>query len=361
MKINRIELSNFRNISKAELIPGDALTVIFGKNGQGKTNLLEAIWLLTGAKSFRGSKDGELIQREKPFSVIQAEVESKEFEREIQIAIRPSGVPKSGRTAKLSGTDQGKASNLAGIFTAVVFEPNHLSLVKGSPEGRRKFIDAALCQLYPSYLSEYRRYLQVISQKNALLKHFYRTPQAAEMLDVFDEQMAQTGEKITLRRKQYIEAIAPLAIKNYADISSDAEKLELHYLPSFSKEGLLAALQKSRKEDLRCGFCTIGPHREDFLIQLNGQPARTDASQGQQRSAVLSLKLAEAAMAEKVRGEHPVMLLDDVLSELDEGRQQYLLSRMEGRQMFVSGCDASMFRKTEGKMFHMEHGVLKPG
>ena len=154
--------------------------------------------------------------------------------------------------------------------------------------------------------------------------------------------------------------MAPLATQNYANISHGAEKLEIAYIPTAPQGNLQEILRNNRKEDLRCGFCTVGPHREDISIFINGQPARTDASQGQQRSAVLSLKLAEATMIEQITQEHPVMLLDDVLSELDEGRQQYLLSRMEGKQIFVSGCDGTMFRKTRGKMFHMEQGTLKP-
>ena len=305
MKITRIELTNFRNICQAELEPEDGLTVIFGKNGQGKTNLLEAIWLLTGAKSFRGAKDAELIQRKQQFSIIRAEIETQDMEKEIQISICPPGSPKPGRTAKVSGVDQGRASNLAGLFRAVVFEPNHLSLVKGSPEGRRKFVDSALCQLYPGYLAEYRRYLQVLSQKNALLKHYRRTPGAAEMLDIYDEQMAQAAQKITQRRQDYIATLAPLATQNYANISHGAEKLEIAYIPTAPQGNLQEILRNNRKEDLRCGFCTVGPHREDISIFINGQPARTDASQGQQRSAVLSLKLAEATMIEQITQEHP--------------------------------------------------------
>ena len=360
MRVSRLELADFRNISAASFTPGQALTVICGKNGQGKTNLLEAVWLLTGGKSFRGAKDADLIRRGAETALIQADTEGGGITREIQLRVGLPGSARPGRTARLDGADQGRASALAGLFTAVVFEPGHLSLVKGSPEGRRRFVDGALCQLYPGYLAEYRKYLHLMSQKNALLKHYNRTPGAAEMLDIYDEQMAAAGEIITRRRAEYIDALRPLAVQNYADISQGAEKLQLDYLPSFGDQGLLAALRAGRKEDLRCGFCTVGPHREDFAITLNGQPARTDASQGQQRSAVLSLKLAEAARAEQVTGEHPVMLLDDVLSEQDEGRQAYLLTRMEGRQTFVSSCDAAAFQKTNGAVFHMEQGRLTP-
>ena len=227
---------------------------------------------------------------------------------------------------------------MAGLFRAVVFEPNHLSLVKGSPEGRRKFVDSALCQLYPGYLAEYRRYFASSFPKKCLIKTLSPAPrELPKWLDIYDEQMAQAAQKITQRRQDYIATLAPLATQNYANISHGAEKLEIAYIPTAPQGNLQEILRNNRKEDLRCGFCTVGPHREDISIFINGQPARTDASQGQQRSAVLSLKLAEATMIEQITQEHPVMLLDDVLSELDEGRQQYLLSRMEGKTDFCFG------------------------
>ena len=358
MKITSLELTNFRNISSQKLQFEEGLTVIFGKNGQGKTNLLESIWLLTGAKSFRGSRDTQLIQRGKEFSTICAELQSEDISQEIQITIQPPGTAKPGRTAKLSGSDCGRACNLVGIFKAVVFEPNHLSLIKGSPEARRKFVDAALCQLYPSYLAEYRRYLQILSQKNALLKHFFKTSGADEMMDIYDQKMCEAAESITKRRQIYIQELSWLAANNYKDISNGAEQLEIVYLPTVT-ENFLQLLYKNRKIDIKSGFCTIGPHRDDISIFINGQLARSDASQGQQRSAVLSLKLAEASIVEQVSKQHPIMLLDDVLSELDEGRQRYLLGRMQGNQIFVSGCDDSVFRHTGGKMFHMEQGQIK--
>ena len=357
MKVARLELENFRNIEHAVCEPGE-LTVICGDKGQGKTNLLEAVWLLTGARSFRGAKDAELVRRGCDFAAIEAVAEAGGEERSIRLTVGLPETARPGRIARLDGADQGRAAGLAGVFTAVVFAPGHLSLVKGSPEGRRKFVDAALCQLYPGYLAEYRRYLRVMEQKNALLKHYARTPGAAEMLDVYNDQLAEAGQAITARRQAYLQTLAPLAAANYEAISRGAERLMLEYKPSFGPEGRRAALETARAEERRCGFCTVGPHREDVYIALDGQPARSDASQGQQRSAVLSLKLAEAAMAEQVSGEHPVMLLDDVLSELDDGRQAYLLSRMQGRQVFVSGCDDSIFRKTDGKLLHMQGGVL---
>lgn len=360
MRVTQLTLQNYRNIREAEFIPCPELTVICGKNGQGKTNLLESVWLLTGGKSFRGAKDAELIARDEPFAILDGVTQTAEgIDNHIYLTVGSKQTPRPGRTAKRNGVDMGRASNLAGTFTAVVFEPGNLSLVKGSPEGRRRFLDAALCQLYPGYLTTWRRYARLITQKNALLKNFDRTPGAADMLDVFDVDIARQGEELTRRRMEYMERMRPRATLNYEEISQGSEKLELIYRPSFGPEGLLEALQKSRRSDLRAGYSTTGPHREDFEVILGGQPAKLFASQGQQRSAVLSLKLAEASCAQEITGEHPVMLLDDVLSELDATRQEYLLTRMRQKQTIVTACDSSLFHKTEGELFRMEGGVLE--
>ena len=187
MRLEKLILANFRNIQSASFYPGEELTVITGANGQGKTNLLEAVWLLTGAKSFRGAKDPQLIREGQQFAVMEGAILRQDRgEDYIRITVGTKDSPRPGRTAKLNGADAGRASELAGLFTAVVFEPGDLELVKGSPERRRRFIDAALCQLYPGYLATLRRYSRLIAQKNSLLKFWERTPGAAEMCDAFD-------------------------------------------------------------------------------------------------------------------------------------------------------------------------------
>lgn len=360
MNISQIKVQDYRNIRALEFSPAPELTVICGQNGQGKTNLLEAVWLMTGSKSFRGSKDAELIREDAPFALMEGDVSGFGKDSHIRIAIAPATAPqRRGRTASVNGVDYGRATNLAGVFTAVVFDPGHLSLVKGSPEGRRRFLDAALCQLYPGYLALLRRYTRQVTQKNALLKQYERTAGARELLDVFDAALAELGEAVSARRQQYLAMIREEICATYRDISSQRENLAVEYRPSFGEEGLLEAIRASRAKDLAAGFCTAGPHREDFSILLDGREAKVYASQGQQRSAVLALKLAEAAGAQKVTGEHPVMLLDDVLSELDETRQAYLLSRMEHRQTIVTACDAATFERTDGKIFCMCAGELR--
>lgn len=402
MIVTKLTLQNFRNIEEACFVPAPALTVICGKNGQGKTNLLEGVWMLTGGKSFRGAKDAELIREGCGFSVLEGSVTGDKpaprretsvqtptqestgppldapspenhvshdgafasYEKKIRIAVAGESMPPKGRTARVNGVDYGRATNLAGILTAVVFDPNHLSLIKGSPEGRRKFIDAALCQLYPRYLSLLHRYTRTLTQKNALLKSLRGAYGAGgqinrDLLDVFDETLADCGTQISLRRRAYLEQLAPDAVQNYCDISNGGEVFALCYEPSFSGDSLLPALHESRARDLAAGFCTAGPHREDFTVTLSGRAAKSFGSQGQQRSAVLSLKLAEASAAQRVTGEHPVMLLDDVLSELDETRQSYLLNRMEDKQTIVTACDAGLFSRTNGTLYAMDGGRLK--
>lgn len=358
MLLKKLEVENFRNIQQAQFIPSQGLTVICGMNGQGKTNLLESIWLLTGSKSFRTTKDTALVRETCEFARIQAVTENQIKENEIQLLIGSEESTRKGRTAKCNGADLGRATNLAGTFTAVVFEPNHLSLVKSSGEGRRRFVDAALCQLYPQYIVTLRRYERQIKQKNALLKEYYKTSGASELLDVYNEGIAQTGNEIIRRRKQYLSTIAPFVVETYCELASGKETLELQYIPS-AEEDLLPVLQEARAADIRAGVCTAGPHREDFSVMIDGREARAYGSQGQQRSAVLSLKLAEAKGAFLLTGEHPVMLLDDVLSELDDMRQAYLLNRMDDKQTIVTACNAELFHKTNGKIYSMKQGVLQ--
>ena len=359
MKLTGFSAAGFRNLEPLEFTPGAALTVICGRNGQGKTNLLEAIWLLTGGKSFRGARDAELVGRGKEFAVLEGDVDDEERPQHIQLTVGLPGSGRPGRTARVNGVDMGRAGAIAGTFTAVVFEPGHLSLVKSSPGGRRNFLDAALCQLYPGYLGLMRRYLRVVTQKNALLKAWNRTAGAGEMRQIFDEQLLTLGEEIGRRRQEYLTALSGPACRCYEEISGGSEALTLAYRPSTQPgESLAQALERLRAAELRAGCCLAGPHRDDFEVLLNGQPARVFGSQGQQRSVVLSLKLAEAEQARQVTGRHPVMLLDDVLSELDAGRQSYLLTRMEGKQTFVTACESAAFLRTDGVIYTMEAGRL---
>lgn len=362
MRLTHLELTDHRNLAHAVLDPDPNLTVLCGPNGQGKTNLLEAVWLLTGGKSFRGAKDAELIRWGCEFSVLEGSFETDGNEKTIRLTVGAKGSQRPGRTAKLNGVDQGRAAALAGNFQAVVFEPDLLALVKGGPEGRRRFLDSALCQVFRPYLVALRRYMRLVAQKNALLKSYEITPNGALLLDAYNEQLAQYGGQIMAHRQKFVEALAPAAAKNYAEISHGAEVFSLRYqccAEAPTAEALAEKLAAVRGSELRAGFCLTGPHREDLDLHLDDQPARIYGSQGQQRSCVLAMKLAEATVVGEFFGEHPVLLLDDVLSELDATRQEYLLTRMRQKQTIVTACDSSLFHKTEGELFRMEGGVLE--
>ena len=221
MRLLSLEVENYRNIASASLTPGRELTVICGNNGQGKTNLLEAIWLLTGGKSFRGGKDAELVRRGEPFAVLKAstlraqqEEQEKEEPNRVRLTVGAPDSPRPGRTVSVNGGAVKRAASLAGSFPAVVFDPGHLSLVKGAPEGRRKFLDAALCQLYPGYLTLYRRYVRALQQKNALLRHSatgQERPYAEKcaLLEVLNVELAAQGEVLQQRRRDYLALLGP--------------------------------------------------------------------------------------------------------------------------------------------------------
>ena len=265
MRLLSLKVQNYRNIASASLTPGRELTVICGNNGQGKTNLLEAIWLLTGGKSFRGGKDAELVRRGEPFAVLEASTQRAQKDEQepddptrVRLTIGTPDSPRPGRTASVNGAPPKRAASLAGSFPAVVFDPGHLSLVKGAPEGRRKFLDAALCQLYPGYLTIYRRYVRALQQKNALLRRSSTAPERpyaekAALLEVLNNELALQGEAIQQRRRAYLAKLAPLACANYEELSRGAERLTLRYAAQFEPGGLAALLKARQAEELRAG------------------------------------------------------------------------------------------------------------
>ncbi len=335
MRVLSLGCRGFRNLEdslKAPLEFSPSVNVLFGENGQGKTNFLEAIWLFTGGRSFRGAKDGELICRGQQEARLSLEFFSEERQQKAGIALR-----EGKRFLELNGVKKRSASQMVGAFCAVIFSPEHLSLLKGGPALRRQFLDSAVCQCKPAFAPLLSRYNRTVFQRNALLKDIPRHPELLDTLEIWDQRLARLGEEITRRRQEYLEGFTPLAENYYRGISSGRETLSFGYRPGYDGS-LEQALSDLRREDLRLGHTAAGPHRGDLEIFLNGVPAKSFASQGQQRSAVLAMKLAEADMLCRFSGEEPVVLLDDVLSELDQRRQEYLLNHLENRQVFLTCC-----------------------
>ncbi len=361
-----MQISGYRNLKPASLTFGSNVNFIYGKNAQGKTNLIEAIWMFTGARSFRGTKDVDLVN----FNESSAKLRGRFLleQRSQEIAVFFSG---GKRKVFLNGVAKPYPTSVIGKFRVVLFSPIQLSLVTGGPEGRRKFLDAAICQLKPTFLSKVAQYNKVLKQRNALLKDM-TLQQSFELLDVWDENLARLGSEIVKERLDYLEFLKQEAFKIYSEISGLAETLKINYISSFEKKiapeistseiytQLKTKLEKSRNSDVKSGFTNFGAHKDELDFLINDKKVKFFGSQGQQRSVALSLKLAEAAGAEKFIGEPPVILLDDVMSELDDYRKNYMIEKITGKQVFITNCDASVYEKFEnGKLFEVENGVIK--
>lgn len=365
MTVKELRFENFRNLENNRIEPSEKTNVIYGENAQGKTNLLEAIWLFCGGHSFRGAKESEMIAFEKNFFRLSMVFRSGEREQSAEIAFA-----KDRKQIRINGVERNSSSYLTEVFSAVVFSPEHLTLIKSGPNVRRRFLDAAICQHRIRYASMLAKYQQIMNQRNALLKDIYKHKELKEMLPIWDDTLASVGAAILKERCDYLRMLREPAQRYHSGISGDKETLGIEYISTekvdendsseILREKMLDALKASRHEDDCTGTTNAGPHRDDLDIRINGVSARRFGSQGQQRSAVLSLKLAEAELLYHKNGERPVILLDDVLSELDGTRQDFLLNRVEDYQVFVTCCEESNKEQLRsGRVFYIQNGVIR--
>ena len=362
MTVNSVKIKNFRNIADLSFTGDNGVNVIYGENAQGKTNILESIWLFTGCKSFRGAKDNELIKFGEDFSKINLEFSDNLREKKSEIIIADKK-----KNASLNGVSLRSTAELIGSFYAVIFSPVHLSLIKDGPSARRKFLDTALCQLKPSYAEHLAGYKRALVQRNALLKDLHLNSELYDMLDTWDDQLARYSACVIKERIQYIDLLSDYSKNIYSGISENKEEFSVFYSKNISKDysvkdiylSEIENLKNSRKEDIYSKTTTVGPHRDDLEILINNVSARSFGSQGQQRSCALALKLGESEIIKKVTGETPVALLDDVMSELDEKRQDYVLNHINDRQVFLTCCDPSqVLRLCGGKSFLIKGGEI---
>ncbi len=361
MNVNHIEVKNFRNIEYVCLDPCEGVNIIYGENAQGKTNLLEGIWLFTGCRSFRGSKDSELIGFKKNKANLYLDFFAGDREQSASLEIG------EGRKFILNGVKMKSSSQIMGEFLSVVFSPDHLSLVKDGPYERRRFLDIAISQLKPKYGVTLSQYNKAIAQRNILLKDIQFHSELYDTLDIWEDRIAFFASEIIRQRIGYINKLSMYTDEIYSGLSQQREKLKIGYSQQtvvFGDdrqelyENMKNQLLQSRKNDLVTGFTSVGPHRDDLEIKIDSLPARTYGSQGQQRSAALALKLGEAAVIRNFSGEQPVALLDDVMSELDTGRQNYILNHIKDWQVFITCCDPSAVRNLKfGKSFHIQAGA----
>ena len=366
MQVTGLKVSQFRNIRQMELHPCPGVNVIYGENGQGKSNLLEAIWLFTGAGSFRQSKLHEMIRIGETASVL--ELEFADAQREQTGWMKLSG----RKEVQFNRIPCRSQSEIAGHFYGVVFSPSDLDLIQGGPKYRRQFCDDAISQLRPQYAEYLEGYRKVLEQRNSLLKEILRQPSLQDTLFLWDEQLARLGTIISLYRKDYLHKLGRFCQPLYQGLSGGKESFFLGYLSSafenldqltsYTPETVALYQKKLADEletDLRQGSTSVGIHRDDLDIQVNGLSVRVYGSQGQQRSSVLAMKFGEASMIRRITGEQPVLLLDDVMSELDPSRQAYILNHIKDTQVFLTCCDpAGPLRMKEGKSFHIQNGAL---
>ncbi|MBE6742273.1 MAG: DNA replication/repair protein RecF [Ruminococcaceae bacterium] len=360
MRIKNISIENFRNIKELNL-EFDDVNIIWGENAQGKTNLIEAIYLFTGLKSFRGAKDNQLIMMGEEQSRLKLDFEGSGREQYAEIDI------KNKRVASLNGVKKKSTTSLSDEIKAVIFSPVHLNMIKDGPSERRKFIDGALCQIKSNYRNLLKEYNRCLNQRNILLKDLKNNPELDSLLYIWNKNLAISGAKIVYQRLKYIEALSPYVKDIFSGISSGNEEIELKYqsfeeFPAdidFIEKKLLRAFENNKYHDMMNKATSSGPHRDDIEILINGMSARIYGSQGQQRSCVLALKLAEASLLEQITKKEPIALLDDVMSELDEKRQDYILNHIKNRQVFITCCDKeTILRLKKGKTFHIEKGKL---
>ena len=342
MIVSTLSLSHFRNYDQAQIEPDAGVTVFTGPNAQGKTNILEALHLCCLGRSHRTARDEEMIQWGQESARVL--VRTRQTDGTHEVAILLSKTQKKKKTVRIGARQAERIGELLGHVCGVLFSPEDLQIVKDGPAERRRFMDMQLSQLRPAYFYTLQRAVRTLNQRNALLKEIARNPSLMPTLDMWDEQLAVNGALIYENRREAIEKLGELARQAHASLTGGREELNLRYISQIGDapnayEAILEKLHAARKEDLRRMTTTVGVHRDDIGISINGKEARTFASQGQQRSAVLSLKLAQLEWAGLESGEAPILMLDDVMSELDPGRRRRLLEHLKGVQTLVTCTD----------------------
>lgn len=369
MFISNIKIDGFKNLSSINIDADKHTNAICGDNAQGKTNLIEAIWLCSGLKSFRNSKDKDLINLYKQSFSIELLFKNSFRNQKIEYSLAKPNI--KDKHIKLNGVSLRNPSDLFGNMCCVVFTPEDLFISKGFPENRRKFIDVCASQLKNSYRKVLIQYDEILNQRNVLLKNIGIGKSSADELDVWDEQMARLGSYISVIRYAYAKKLNIFAEKLYNEISQGKEKLEVFYKSTVFEslenrsdyngemaDEYLLKLKNSRHEDIKAGFTTIGVQRDDLISFINGLNCREFGSQGQCRSVALVFKIAQAYILFEETKEAPIILLDDVLSELDSKRQEFVLSRISDMQVFITCCEDIKLQENTGKTFYIKKGKI---
>ena len=346
MRIESLRLDCFRNYRELELAFSPGTNLFYGDNAQGKTNVLEALYVCGTTRSHRSGRDREMILFGEEEAHIRMHMVRRDTEYRIDMHLKKN----RAKGIAVNGVPVKKASELIGICNFVFFSPEDLGIIKNGPGERRRFLDQELCQLDQMYVHSLANYNRVLMQRNRLLKDIAMRPDYRDTLDVWDEQLADYGKKVIRSREAFTERLNGVIREIHGKLSGQKEELEVLYEKNCSEEDFMDHLLKERQKDLLLKMTSVGPHRDDLMIRSSGIDLRRFGSQGQQRTAALSLKLAEIELVKDSIGEMPVLLLDDVLSELDKNRQQFLLESIDSVQTMITCTGIEDFKKSSLKI-----------
>jgi len=358
MYIKSLELNNFRNYSNVQVDFDEGVNILYGDNAQGKTNILESIYVCGTTKSHKGSKDKEIVKFGENEGHIRCLFEKNEVDYQIDMHLRNE----KSKGIAVNGIKLKKAAELIGIANIILFSPEDLSIIKNGPSDRRRFVDAELCQLDKVYLYNLSSYNKIVNQRNNLLKDILYHPELKDTLDVWDSQLVSIGKKIIDRRNLFVDQLNEIIFDIHKSLSGDKEELLIKYDPNITIDEYESKVFKNRDKDIKLKLTSVGPHRDDFIFDINGMDSKKYGSQGQQRTAALSLKLAEIKLVEQLTGNTPILLLDDVLSELDSNRQNYLLKSIGNIQTIITctGLDDFISNRLKiNRVFKVENGVVR--
>ena len=354
MTVKKVSYTNFRNIEEATIRFSPGVNLLYGDNAQGKTNALEGIYLCAQGRSHRTAREKDYIRHGQDFAKVVLDYEDEIRPRQLELRYLKNG----RKYCKKNGVALRKMSEFIGNFRAVIFCPEYLSVVRDGPGERRAFLDGALSQLDSDYLLALQKFNTALCQRNKLLANYRLDPQPFLVTgDLWAEQMAESCEILSFKRAEYMEKISKEVKTVFAEMTAGREEPSLLYKDVRKKEDYLALFEKMKEREIKNGCSLVGVHKDEVEILLDGKPARIFASQGQQRSIAVAMKLAEGAVAREKTGEYPVFLLDDVLSELDDKRKRFVLSGLKGKQVLITCCDEKDAEKIpEGQVIFVEKG-----
>lgn len=366
MIIKRINLENYRNYRSASFDLSDGTNIIYGENAQGKTNLLEAVYFLASGKSFRGAKDREIIRDGAEHAIITTEVETPDLDYIVEVNL----YLRRRKSFKVNGVPLRTVGELSGRVSAVLFSPEDLYLIRDGAAARRKFMDSAFSQLRPVYAQLVSKYNRLHNHKTRILRDWKEKPSLLDTLDSFNYQIADIGARIIGYRAKFLDKITTYASQIHREISGEREELSITYSTVSTvddpfddieniKNRILYHMKTHRSAELSARSALSGPHKDDIEIFINGKLAKTYASQGQTRTAALSLKMAERELFLQDSGVNPVLLLDDVLSELDDNRCDYVLNKISNGQVIITLCNGDKHDFGNGRSFEIVNGSIR--